>query len=112
MQNILKALKKLLSIEGNKEDDVLSIHIDNSIRSILVYLNNPKFTPDDLINNFPNAIIQLAMRQYRAIKDDSMGISSITQGNRSITYADSLSTPYAIDDSIKALLPKPYARLF
>lgn len=112
MQSILKTLKRLLSIEDNKEDDVLSIHIDNSIRSIMIYLNNPKFTPDDLINNFPNAIIQLAMRQYRAIKDDSMGISSITQGNRSITYADSLSTPYAIDDSIKALLPKPYARLF
>lgn len=112
MQSILKALKRLLSIEDNNEDDVLSIHIDNSIRSIMVYLNNPKFTPDDLINNFPNAIIQLAMRQYRAIKDDSMGISSITQGSRSITYADSLSTPYTIDDSIKALLPKPYARLF
>ena len=112
MQSILKALKKLLSIEDNKEDDVLSIHIDNSIRSILVYLNNPKFTPDDLINNFPNAIIQLAMRQYRAIKDDSMGISSITQGSRSISYSDALSVPYTIDDSIKALLPKPYARLF
>ena len=112
MQSRLKALKKLLSIEDNKEDDVLSIHIDNSIRSILVYLNNPKFTPDDLINNFPNAIIQLAMRQYRAIKDDSMGISSITQGSRSISYSDALSVPYTIDDSIKALLPKPYARLF
>lgn len=112
MQGILKTLKKLLSIDNIEEDDVLSIHIDNSIRSIMVYLNNPKFTPEDIINNYPNAILQLAMRQYRAIKDDSMGISSITQGSRSITYADSLSAPYAIDDSIKALLPKPYARLF
>jgi hypothetical protein len=36
----------------------------------------------------------------------------MSQGSRSVSYSDAITSAYTIDDSIKALLPKPYARLF
>jgi hypothetical protein len=112
MNSLLIKLKLLLPITDESKDELLKLHINNSIQSILVYLNNPKLSPEEIIHNYPNAILQLAKRQYSAESNGLAGISSITQGRRSITYAQATTLSYTIDDSIKTLLPKPYARLF
>ena len=41
----------------------------------------------------------------------SADIKSISEGNQSITYKDN-SGPWTITDDIKAMLPKPYIKLF
>ena len=58
------------------------------------------------------AIIQLVKRQFCADTQGLNGVTSMTQGSRSVSYSDAMTLSYTIDDSIKALLPKPYARLF
>ena len=90
MNSLIEKIKILASIEDDSNDEVLRIHIENSI----------------------NAIIQLVKRQFEADTQGLNGVTSMTQGSRSVSYSDAITLSYTIDDSIKALLPKPYARLF
>lgn len=41
----------------------------------------------------------------------STDIKSMSEGNQSVTYKDN-SGPWTITDDIKAMLPKPYIKLF
>lgn len=41
----------------------------------------------------------------------SADIKSMSEGNQSVTYKDN-SGPWTITDDIKAMLPKPYIKLF
>lgn len=112
MNSLIKKIKLLASIEDDTNDEIIRIHIDNAINAILVYLNNPKLTVEEVIHNYPNAVIQLSKRQFCAESEGLSGVKSITQGNRSISYSDATTLSYSIDDSIKAILPKPYVGLF
>ena len=112
MTDLIERMKLLASVEGYADDEIIQLHIDNSINAIFVYLNNPNLSIEDIIEKYPNAILQLAKRQYVAEKEHLTGVSSMSQGSRSISYASAISFPYSIDDTIKALLPKPYLRLF
>ena len=112
MNSLIERIKLLASITDDSSDEILTIHIENSINAIIVYLNNPKLSPEEVIHNYPNAIIQLVKRQFCADSQGLNGITSMSQGNRSVSYSDAMTLAYTIDDSIKALLPRPYARLF
>lgn len=112
MNDLIERMKLLASVEGYADDEIIQLHIENSINAIFVYLNNPNLSVEEIIEKYPNAILQLAKRQYVAEKEHLTGVSSMSQGSRSISYASAISFPYSIDDTIKALLPKPYLRLF
>jgi hypothetical protein len=112
MNEILEKIKILASIVDDANDEILQLHIENSINAILVYLNHPNLTQEEIINNYPNAIIQLVKRQYTIEEQGLVGVTSMKQGNRSVSYSDAINLPYTIDESIKTLLPKPYVRLF
>jgi hypothetical protein len=112
MNELIERIKILASVEGDADDEILQLHIENSINAIYVYLNNPKLSNEDIIENYPSAIIHLAKRQYVAEKEHLTGVSSMSQGSRSISYASAISFPYSIDDTIKALLPRPFLRLY
>lgn len=114
MNSILNKLKVLMSIawDDDSKDEILKIHINNSINAILVYLNNPKISVEEVLHNYPNAVIQLAKRQYESNENNATGITSMSQGSRSVTYSEAVTLSYTIDDAIKSLLPKPYVRLF
>ena len=45
------------------------------------------------------------------LKNTKSGISSISQGSQSISY-DSTVQAFKVNESVKALLPKPSIRLF
>lgn len=112
MNSLIERIKILASIKDDSNDEVIGIHIENSINAILVYLNNPKLTAEEVMLDYPNAIIQLVKRQLCADIQGLNGVTSMTQGSRSVSYSDAMTYSYTIDDSIKALLPRPYARLF
>lgn len=130
MNELIERIKMLASVEGDADNEIIQLHIENSINAIIVYLNNPKWFPnkpgmsdkdkekenerinEEIIGNYPSAIIHLAKRQYVAEKEHLTGVSSMSQGSRSISYASAISFPYSIDDTIKALLPRPFLRLF
>lgn len=112
MNSLIEKIKILASIEDDSSDEELRIHIENSINAIIVYLGHPSISTEEVIHNYPNAIIQLVKRQYTTEKNKLEGITSMTQGNRSVSYSSAVSLSYTIDDSIKSLLPKPYVRLF
>ena len=112
MNSLIEKIKILASIQDDSSDEMLRIHIENSINAIIVYLNNPNLSIEEVIHNYPNAIIQLVKRQFEADTQGLNGVTSMSQGSRSVSYSDAITLAYTIDDSIKALLPKPYARLF
>ena len=112
MNSLIERIKILASISDDSSDEELIIHIENSINAIIVYLNHPSISAEEVIHNYPNAIIQLVKRQYNSDKNNLEGVTSISQGSRSISYSSAMSLSYTIDDSIKSLLPKPYVRLF
>ena len=112
MNSLIEKIKILASITDDSNDEELTIHVENSINAILVYLNHPSISAEEVIHNYPNAIIQLVKRQYNSDKNGLEGVTSMSQGSRSISYSSAVSLSYTIDDSIKSLLPKPYVRLF
>ena len=112
MNSLIERIKILASISDDSNDEELIIHIENSINAILVYLNHPSISAEEVIHNYPNAIIQLVKRQYNSDKNGLEGVTSMSQGSRSISYSNAIALSYTIDDSIKSLLPKPYVRLF
>ena len=112
MKDLLNNIKLLTNNNNSNNDNLINLHIDNSINAIYTYLNNPNLTNTDILTLYPNAIMQLVIRQLQAQEKGSIGISSITQGSRSISYSSEAQMPYMIDESIKSLLPKPYARVF
>lgn len=112
MNSLIEKIKILASIQDDSCDEELTIHVENSINAILVYLNHPSISREEVVHNYPNAIIQLVKRQYEADAQGLNGVTSMSQGSRSISYSSAISLSYTIDDSIKSLLPKPYVRLF
>ena len=91
----------------NADDKIINIYIRKSITLIQNYLNNDKFTKEYVEENFSDAIIDMVVNAY-TWKDNS-NIKSMTQGARSITYAD--NTAFCITDSVANLLPMPYIRM-
>ena len=80
------------------DNDTLTRHfIKKSIEAITRYVNNPTIDIDD---TFQIAIIELA--RYYYTNRNSIGVSSMTQGNRSVTYNTSNND---IPNEIKAMLP-------
>ena len=80
------------------ENDTLTKHfINKAIQAITRYVNNPTIDIDD---TFQLAIIELA--RYYYTNRNSIGVSSMSQGNRSVTFNNG---NHDIPNEIKAMLP-------
>lgn len=102
-------IKLILGISHG--DELIEVFISNAIYSIKNYLNNDNVSDEIVLEKYPNVIMELAIRAYMSRELGATGLKSITQGQRSVTF-DSLSSPMAITDDLKAMLPTPYVRLF
>lgn len=76
-----------------------------AIQIIKNYLNRPLLTDEEIQNNYGYAISKIV----EGLQDKNKNVASITQGQRSITYANDKTE--LITNDIKLLLPKPYVRL-
>jgi len=88
-----------LTIEQKKSIAVIRnyLNVDSDIWTDEIILSEYDFVVDQLIQNAKTA--------------KSSDIKSISEGNQSISYKDN-SGAWTITDDIKAMLPKPYIKLF
>ncbi len=88
----------------------LTIEQKKSIAVIRNYLNvdSDTWTDEIILSEYDFVIDQLIQNAKTAKSSD---IKSISEGNQSISYKDN-SGAWTITDDIKAMLPKPYIKLF
>lgn len=88
-----------LTIEQKKSIAVIRnyLNVDSDIWTDEIILSEYDFVVDQLIQNAKTA--------------KSSDIKSISEGNQSVSYKDN-SGAWTITDDIKAMLPKPYIKLF
>lgn len=85
----------------------ISIEQKKAIAVIKNYLN-VDWEDEYILTKFDFVIEQLIENSKMAA---NASIKSISEGNQSISYKDN-SGPWAITDDIKAMLPKPYIKMF
>lgn len=105
---MLEDIKTLLEINDTSKDAILNIYIRKATTLIKKYLNNSNFDDTYIQTNFSDAIIDIVVNAYNFKGKEN--IKSITQGARSVTYAD--NTAFCITDSVANLLPIPFIRMF
>lgn len=88
----------------------LTIEQKKSIAIIRNYLNvdNDTWTDEIILSEYDFVVDQLIENAKTAKSSD---IKSVSEGNQSISYKDN-SGAWTITDDIKAMLPKPYIKLF
>lgn len=86
---------------------MVTIEQKKAIAVIRNYLN-VDWEDDYILSEYDFVVDQLIQNSNAAKSSD---IKSISEGNQSISYKDT-SGPWTITDDIKAMLPKPYIKLF
>ncbi len=88
----------------------LTIEQKKSVAVIRNYLNvdSDTWTDEIILSEYDFVVDQLIQNAKTAKSSD---IKSISEGNQSISYKDN-SGAWTITDDIKAMLPKPYIKLF
>ena len=99
----MKIFDTVTKLTGCKDKALLNYYQAIVFDDIKNYLNRD-FDDEFIEEKFEIAVIRLMVKK---IKQGAAGrqIKSYTQGERSVTYEDS------IDDDIKTILPKPYLKL-
>jgi len=85
----------------------ISIEQKKAIAVIKNYLN-VDWDDDYILSEYDFVVDQLIENSKMAA---NASIKSISEGNQSISYKDN-SGPWTITDDIKAMLPKPYIKMF
>ncbi|SCJ96111.1 Uncharacterised protein [uncultured Clostridium sp.] len=85
----------------------ISIEQKKAIAVIKNYLN-VEWEDSYFLSEYDFVVDQLIQNSKTSKSSD---IKSISEGNQSITYKDN-SGPWTITDDVKAMLPKPYIKLF
>ena len=83
---------------------------DICVQAIKEYLNKP-LTDEEVKSEYRVALMYMIEETKEILKNTKSGISSISQGSQSISY-DSTVQAFRVNESVKALLPKPSIRLF
>lgn len=110
MDSLLKDLKINLDIKNNDSDELLINCISSSIKSIRRYINNSNYNDEIIISDYDDIVLELAKRGYENTKV-KRGVKQMSQGQRSITYSDTLDlSPYTITSDLKSLLPGPFIK--
>ena len=80
------------------------------VQAIKEYLNKP-LTDEEVKSKYRVALMYMVEEAKEILKNSKTGISSISQGSQSISY-DANVQAFKVNESVKALLPKPSIKLF
>ena len=89
-----------------------NILIEQSITMIRKYLNYNDISDNEIIKNYPMAVIltSIDLNNCTNYKAKNGEIQSMTQGSRSITFNTSIQS-YELSPQVKGILPLPRMRL-
>lgn len=89
-----------------------NILIEQSITIIRKYLNYNDISDNEIIKNYPMAVIltSIDLNNCTNYKAKNGEIQSMTQGSRSITFNTSIQS-YELSPQVKGMLPLPRMRL-
>ena len=79
MNDLIERIKLLASVEGDADDEILQLHIENSINAIFVYLNNPNLLIEDIIEKY--YVLKSARAVAKEIGCDHSTIDNILNAN-------------------------------
>lgn len=85
----------------------ISIEEKKAVSVIRNYLN-VDWEDNHILSEYDFVVDQLIQNSKTSKSTD---IKSISEGNQSISYKDN-SGPWTVTDDIKAMLPKPYIKMF
>lgn len=102
---MIEIIKKLTKVE---DETLINYYIDKACTMIKEYLRTDK-TTEDIQIRYKEAIIQAVVIFSRETKEGG-NVQSKSQGARSVTYV--ANTSNNLDNSVKALLPKPKVRCY
>ena len=80
------------------------------VQAIKENLKKP-LTDEEVKSKYRVALMYMVEETKEILKNTKSGISSISQGSQSISY-DSTVQAFKVNESVKALLPKPCLKLF
>ena len=87
------------------------LEIENiCVQAIKEHLNK-HLTDEDVKSKYRVALMYMVEEAKEILRNTKTGISSISQGSQSISY-DSTVQAFKVNESVKALLPKPSIKLF
>lgn len=98
---------RLLIGEDEVTDEVINVYIDRAVMTIFSYLNNKRYTPEYIKQEFSSAVILLVENTY--LLRDKKFIKSKSLGKRSYTFSDNVFE--SIPAEVKNILPPPFVRL-
>ena len=80
------------------------------VQAIKEYLNRP-LTDEEIREKYRVALEVMVEETQDIIKNKTLGVTQVSQGSQSMSF-DSNVQAFKVNDTVKALLPKPYIKLF
>lgn len=107
---IINQAKKFIGID-DKDDELLEVLYDISVKKIIKYLNDSNLTEYDIIQEYSSALVLCIKDAYNYQKNKlkNEGIKQESQGSRSRTY--DITNNSSLSDDVKSCLPLPRVRL-
>ena len=86
---------------------------DKIIISAIRHYLNVDWDNEKIKEEYPEAI-QIAIDNYNKVTTENRptGVSSISQGSQSISYTSTELSEVVIDGMVKALLPRPFLKMY
>ena len=80
------------------------------VQAIKEYLNRP-LTDEEIREKYRIALEVMVEETQEIMRNKTLGVTQVSQGSQSMSF-DSNVQVFKVNDTVKALLPKPYIKLF
>lgn len=80
------------------------------VQAIKEYLNRP-LTDEEIREKYRVALGVMIEETQEIMRNKTLGVTQVSQGSQSMSF-DSNVQAFKVNDTVKALLPKPYIKLF
>lgn len=80
------------------------------VQAIKEYLNRP-LTDEEIREKYRIALEVMIEETQEIMRNKTLGVTQVSQGSQSMSF-DSNVQAFKVNDTVKALLPKPYIKLF
>lgn len=80
------------------------------VQAIKEYLNRP-LTDEEIREKYRVALEVMVEETQEIMRNKTLGVTQVSQGSQSMSF-DSNVQAFKVNDTVKALLPKPYIKLF